>query len=997
MTDFTHLHVHSTYSPMRGTSTVTALLEKAQSLGQKHLALTDTNGLYGAVRFVSEAQNYGIRPLLGAELITDHESALALIRNEEGYSHLCQILSDRHADTTFSLIQALERWRGGLVIISDCEPLLRRLCRGSRKDLYAELSPGYHMHAALSLAAELRLPPVATNRVHFAEAPEYSLHRLLRAIDLNTTLSELPESELCLPTCDLKPLQTLAPFYDHAPQALSNTQRIAQDCMTEWDFPELLHPSGEDSALTGNFEMLKQKTYAGAQRRYGKVTPEVFERVHKEFDIIRQKHMAPYFLTVEDVVRHYPITCGRGSAASSIVAYCLGVTHVDPIAHKLFLERFINLERLDPPDIDVDFPWDERDNVLDRLFWKYSSRRTAMVCNHITFKARSAIREVAKVYGIPEVEIARVTKRISSFIKAAGIHEHLKNHPLCRDLQLKQPWPEILRYASQLGEHLQSLSLHCGGVLIFPEAIRKRIPVEVSRKGIPLVQWEKDQCEQAGLFKLDILGNRSLAVIRDALALIQDNYGTTIPYAQWNPLEDTATQELIRNGNTFGCFYAESPAMRQLLAKMRRGDFGHMVLASSIIRPAANAYIQEFVRRLRTGAGAPPHPLLKEVLEESYGIAVYQEHITQIAMILAGFKAAEGEELRKTLSKKHRETALEAFRQKFFHGAKERGLHTEQIKEIWRMILSFSGYSFCKAHSASYSLVTYKTVFLKAHYPAEFMACVISNQGGYYSAQAYLSECRRMGLQILLPHINESVFPYSGKDRTVRVGFMQIQGVRRQAWELLLEERSKNGAFRDFENFLGRTHFQAAEIRTLIKAGCFDCFNLPRPRLVWQLYEWMYRKDRNQSMDSRTLFDAQMEDLPAAPELKQGLRLQHERAALGLLASCHPMELYPEQLKRLPFLAAAQIHTVGNRSPGTEVQMAGMLVTGKLVSTKHGEPMEFLTFEDSTGIYDATFFPQTYRRFCRMLTKTRPFVLRGKLEPNYGVVTLTVKNAEFLD
>jgi len=358
---------------------------------------------------------------------------------------------------------------------------------------------------------------------------------------------------------------------------------------------------------------------------------------------------------------------------------------VDPIAHNLFFERFLNPGRQDPPDIDVDFPWDERDDVLDYVFQKYGARGAAMVSNHVSFQARAAVREVAKVYGLPEGEIARVTRRLHRFWGAENVEELVRTHPRFKDLKLEPPWPEILKLAVQLEGIPKNLSVHCGGVVIAPNQLTRRVPLERAAKGVNIIHWEKDQTEDAGLVKIDLLGNRSLAVIRDALAAIKRNYGLDYPYASFNPLDDPETQALLARGDTIGVFYVESPAMRQLQRKCGTGDFERLVVHSSIIRPAANKFIREYVRRLRGGTYQPLHPVLEEILRETFGIMCFQEDVCKVAMALAGFDAVDGDGLRKILSKKRRTKKLAEYRERFFQGARARGVAEPVLEQVWEM------------------------------------------------------------------------------------------------------------------------------------------------------------------------------------------------------------------------------------------------------------------------------------------------------------------------
>jgi len=948
--------------------------------------------------------------------------------------------------------EALKEDRKGLVVLSPSLSFLDRLARASgTKGLYVALYPYGPQGARIRFSRKTRIPLAAVAPIYFLDRSDYPFHRLLRAIGLCTKLDRIPKEELAPRWAFFQSPREWTQRYLHCPEALRGMGEVAERCrMASPPWGQWVFPTFERLTEDQTFALLKEKSRAGVIRRYGAFSRPIEERLAYELEIIRSKGFASYFLVVEDIVGRFPITCGRGSAAASLVSYCLGITHVDPLGHNLFFERFLNPGRNEPPDIDVDFPWDERDAVLSYVLEKYGPERCAMVANHVGFRMRGAVREVAKVYGIPEKEIGEVSDDLSS---------------------LSDPWPSILGWAHRLAGIPRHLSVHCGGVVITPDPLPERVPVEQAPKGVPIIQWEKDITEAAGLVKIDLLGNRSLAVVRDTLASIQANYGIHLSYAQLNPLEDAKTQQLLAQGDTVGVFYVESPAMRQLLKKTGKGDFEHLVVQSSIIRPAANEYIREYVRRVRGGAYEPLHPLLAEILKETHGILCYQEDVSRVAMALAGFDAVQADELRKILSKKHKQARLPDYRDRFFQGALARGVAREVIEEVWRMILSFQGYSFCKPHSASYALVSFKACYLRAHFPAEFMAAVLSNQGGYYTTMAYLSEARRMGLAILPPDVNASTFAYNGYGCNLRVGLMQLKGVQQASLEALLEDRAQRGLFRSLEEMLQRVDMDPADLRVLIKAGCLDsvAHGRPRPELVWELLAWQagrkgirgqgsgvrgqtprphpkakgkgVRHSRprltiagagsggnplaeeavipaqagiprlpvipsplwGEGQDEGSLFDTltlplslKGEGMSAIPKVlpyRPEILLRHELETLGLLVSRHPLDIYRPWLSRLRTVpAAALTEYVGRR-----VCTVGWFVTGKTVLTRRAEPMEFVSFEDTTALYETTFFPQTYERFSRLLGYSRPYLLRGRVEEDCGAISLTVEEVALLD
>ncbi|MFO0773376.1 MAG: DNA polymerase III subunit alpha [Nitrospiraceae bacterium] len=988
---FAHLHTHSSWSPMEGVASLLALCAAARAQGGSFLALTDTNGLYAAVRFLETARQHGLRPILGAELVTTIHRAVLLAATPTGYANLCRILSARHQDPDFDAIDTVAHHRDGLIVLSDDEPALTAWARVSREHLFVELTSGptFDMDRIRRLGRSLGLPPVATTRARFLRAEDFGIHRVLRAIAHNTTLSRLSPTACCASTQWLQSPTHLAGQYPHCPEALENSLRIAESCHTDWRFDETIFPAFRRLSSDAAFDLLQTRAYEGARLRYGEITPTIRTRLTHELRIIREKRFADYFLVVDEIVRQAPRTCGRGSVAASLVSYCLQITHVDPLRHNLFFERFLNPGRRDPPDIDIDFPWDERETILEWVFTQYGRSQAAMVANQNSLGWRAALREVAKVYGMPPAEIARVSTRVSrqqdfvEFTTPPTAAEWATR--LTQALRLPAPWREIFERAAQVEGHFRTLGLHCGGVVIVPDDIRRYVPVQISASRRPVIQWDKDQTEDAGLVKIDLLGNRSLAVIRDALAAIARHTGRQIDYALWDPLDDPATQALIRCGDTIGCFYVESPATRLLLRKLWGGMpadraetldvFEALVIVSSLVRPAANRFVDEFIRRAHGAPYAPWHPRLTPILAETYGIMVYQEDVTKVAMALADFSVEDADHLRKVLSKKHKAKQLQDYRDHFCLGAARNGASPDTIITLWQMILSFAGYSFCKPHSASYAQVSFKSAYLRAHHPAEFLAAVINNRGGFYSTYAYLSEARRIGLTIAPPDVNASDWAYIGKDRTLRIGFMQLIGLPRAVVDGLIEERTRGGPFRSWRDFQTRVPLERRHARLLIRAGACDTIagELTRPALLWRLY-------------AGTRADAI--NLPIPPEYSVAVRIQHEQATLGFIASCHPLDLYTTQIAR--FQPSPIAGTMLGAYVGRHVTMVGVLITEKFAQTKTGQPMEFATFEDRTALYDVTLFPDIYRRYCHLLHTDQGYVLHGRVEAQFGVATLTL-------
>ncbi len=1005
---FIHLHCHSYFSMMHGTAPIEALVRAAAYAGMKALALTDLNGLYGWVEFVQTCEHSGIKPLCGVDLTAGDASAVLLAKDAKGYERICRLASDFHLAAepplaklmpprseagqevplprtrwppqAFSLKQALLEDRKHLAVLTRDLALLKHLAHETGTDgLYAELVPDKENLSLLRLARELRIPSVASNDVFFLHPKQFAIHRVLRAIDETTTLARVNPLLSAVPARFFCDEAWMRAKLSYCPEAIERSARLAEELHSDWRLGETVFPPFAEFSREEAFFTLRWKCYQGARRRYGDLRSEVGQRLEYELKVIREKGFTHYFLVVDDIVRQAPRTCGRGSVAASLVSYCLGITHVDPIRHHLMFERFLNPGRRDPPDADIDFPWDERDALLDYVFEKYGPYRVAMVANHVRLQTRAAIREIAKVHGIPEDEMRKTRKRLFHMAPEA----------------LPEPWGEIVRAAEFLHDFPRHLSVHCGGVVIVPDDLRRYVPLERATKGVNIIQWEKDQTEDFGLVKIDLLGNRSLAVIRDGLCEVELNTGKRIAYENLDPTQDPVTQDLVKRGDTMGVFYIESPATRQLQQKAGVGDYEHLVIHSSIIRPAAHRYINEYVERLHGKPYDPVHPRLKEILSETYGIMVYQEDVTKTAMALAGFDAVDGDGLRKALSKKRPTKKLSAYREQFFAGATERGVDSDSTHRIWEMIMSFAGYSFCKPHSASYALVSYQSAFLRAHYPAEFMAAVIRNGGGYYSAFAYLSEARRMGLNILPPDINASELGYSGKERELRVGFQQIRHVAEKTFERIVVERKRGGSYRSLPDFLSRMKIDVAETKLLIRAGCFDrvAGGLNRPQLIWQLLQ-LHSPPWPDGGASPTLrgssFHLAPVWIPPVDDYTEAERLRDEQELLGFLISRHPLNLYEEQLASRPYVRGDRMQD----HIGKQVTMVGCLIADKSVYTAHDEPMAFMSFEDKTALYETVFFPPAYQSSVLTLNSHEPFWLQGRIRADHGACSLHIDRVQ---
>tara|TARA_B110000263_G_scaffold242882_1_gene248918 strand:- start:241 stop:3204 length:2964 start_codon:yes stop_codon:yes gene_type:complete len=962
---------------MRGTIPLMKLITRAKDLHMSHIALTEVNGLWGFIRFVQLAKEQGIKPIAGTNLVTAMDDIILLVENQTGYENMCRIISRVHNDPDVSISNLLKPLYSGLFILAHQNNMLQSLATFiPNSHLFVELRPSITEAQARILANTYQLEIIASGDVYFMSKEDYHTHRILRAIDRNTTLSQLPPDNTKDQRHFFRSEKEMIDLFPSSMAAINNSQYLAERCKTDWTYSNTIFPNLSLKNTHRANKTLRSLVTTGAQERYGNINGSLKKRINYELSLIIQKGFAPYFLIVRDIVQQTKSTIGRGSGAASVVSYCLYITQVDPLRYNLKFERFIHPERINMPDIDIDFPWDERDKILDYIFNKYGTERSAMVSSQVFMQPRSSIREVSKVYGLAEEEIKAITKRIGYYSRRSELVKWVQNDRRFKNLNLDDTLMEILKHSEKVMGAFRLSSVHPGGVIIVPDEIQKYVPVLTAPKGVQIVEWEKDQVEDSGLLKIDILGNRSLAVVRDTLKQVGLYRNKYMDYHKIQPVDDLKTAELMKAGRTMGVFYIESPATRQLLTKAGKVDFEHVVIYSSIIRPAANRYTNLMLNRIHGQPWKILHQDL-ECLRESYGIMVYEEQVSTVARKIAGFSYAESDYLRKVISKPALEHVIPCWKRKFISGAVNRGYTTKLAQTLWEMIQSFSGYSFCKPHSASYAMLSFTCAYLKAHFPAEFLAAVITNQGGFYNPYAYLSEARRFGIRIMPPHINRSFREYRGRKDRIRMGFMAICNLQAKAINTILNER-KSGDFASLGDFLARVNIDLSDAMALTNAGCFA-----------ELEPEITHKDIAFRTAHFYLQNENREPL-TVPTLTGNLSRQEKRKleidTFGFPISEHPL------LNYLPYLGthikkAKDIHLY----KGKTIALVGIAITRKITATRNRQPMEFVTFEDETDLYECVMFPEAYETFGDLLNWETLFLIQGKVEETYSVYTVTIE------
>ena len=986
-----------------GVASPADLVARAADLGMPALALTDTGGLYGAISFYKAALRAGIKPILGVEL----DETVVLARNREGYARLCAMISAFHLADRFDLADFLDDtvW----ALSGDIDVLDRLQARGA----YPLAAVTHTGDAAsreqavrvLAYAQQQGLIAVAVHPVYFLEERQAHIHRILRAVHANTSLIHLAEEDgrcgdaTYARSSDWRFLssQDMEALYGEWPEILANTDRVAETCELELELGTPQFPACEVGEGESSFSQLWRIAFDGVRRRYRPMTPEVARRLQYELDIIYELGFAPYFLIVADIVQYaltrgIPIV-GRGSAANSLVAYALGITRADPLRYNLYFERFLNLSRSDCPDIDLDICWKRRDEVVDYVYNRYGADRVAMVCTFNRFRARGAVREVAKAFGLPERAITRITRRIPPY-HAGDIRSLVRHLPECRDIPIDQePLCSILEIAEFIDGFPRHLSVHAGGLVIAPEGITQFVPLQRATKGIVITQFDKDDIEELGLVKMDLLGHRSLTVIAETVQAVKANRGIEMDIERL-PDSDALTAALTRTGQTIGCFQIESPAMRSLLRNTRADSVDMLIKTLSLVRPgpSGSGMKKRFIdRHLGREIAESVHPAFDAVLDDTHGVMLYQEDILKVAHAVAGMSLAEADGLRRAMTKKRSRAEMAAHMKQFVEKAVANGVEPAVAESIWEQIANFAKYSFCKAHACTYGEMAYQCAYLKAHFPAEFLAAVISNRGGFYHTAVYVEEARRLGVSVRPPDVNHSRYEYTLEGEAIRMGFLEIRHLTHTAIRAMLRQREQ-GPFISLTDLYHRTGMTRSDGLALVASGACDGFGLSRPSLLWELRLLHVGDAPRESAEQPLLFrEGRPQDLiPARPEYSRSRRVRAEWEALGFLVTEHPF------MYSLPLLsdAALVLSPALPRYVGKTVTMAGWLIAERRVGLPGRGAMMFLTLEDPAGVFEAILFPAAYQRWGHLLTTHGPFVITGQAQVEEYTCSLIVERME---
>ena len=961
------INCHSFHSLRYGTISVKELVQQFVELGIGVAALTDINCISGIYDFHRLCEKNNIRPVVGVDIRTDNKQHyICLAKNQSGIGEINRLLTQHHCEgNDFPLHHP------NLPDVFVVYPLNNYPEKLHRNE-YIGIRPE-EINLLINPTLKKYIPRmVILQPVTFTTKREYKLHKILRAIDRNTLVTKLEENDICGQNEKLISIDELLKNYQHYPQIIENTQQLLEQCHFHFDYKTPKNKKNFTESKDSDIKLLKKLAYKGFSRRYHDDDRKAKARMDKELDVINQLNFCAYFLITWDIIQYSNrmgfMHVGRGSGANSIVAYCLGITDICPLELDLYFERFLNLNRKTPPDFDIDWSWQNRDTILQYIFDKYGKEHVAFCGTNVEFKYKSIFREVGKAFGLPKEELDELATK--------SIEQH----------DINSVSAMVHKYGKLLEKFPNQRSMHSCGILISEEPITNYSALEMPPKGFPIVQFDMHVAEEIGLEKFDILSQRGLGTINDTVKLIEEKRGIKVNIRDVRLSKDEERcNEFLSRGKTIGCFYIESPAMRGLLRRLKCNNYKVLVAASSIIRPgvAQSGMMKEYIfRHNNPDQFEYFHPVFEKELGETYGIMVYQEDVIKIALHFGGLSPADGDVLRRAMSGKGRSlSALQKVKDHFFESCKSLG-HPEQLsKEVYRQIESFAGYSFCKAHSASYAVESYQSLYLKVYYPIEFMVSAINNGGGFYRTEVYVHEAKMSGATILNPCVNLSEYQTTVYEKDVYLGLMHIEKLESKIAVLIPEERKNNGDYTSLENFVKRIPIGIETLQTLIFIGAFRFTGKQKHELLIEA-RFLLAGNRP-SFKHLTLLEEPQKEYTLPKVQRHPLEdAFDEIEILGFPVSVSPFDLL--QTKYRGNVMAKDLTKYHKK----QVKMLAYLISRKHVPTKRGT-MFFGTWIDAQGEYfDTAHFPDNLSQY--PFQGGGCYLLLGTVEVDFHFPTITI-------
>jgi len=1040
--DFVHLHVHTQYSLLDGACRIDELINKAVEFELPALAMTDHGNMFGTIDFYQAAMKKGIKPIIGCEAYVAPGSRLnkepqqgqanhlvLYAQDETGYRNLMKLVSAGYLEGFYYRPrmdkEILREHSQGLLASSAClkgevaQHLLdgnyESACRAADEwtqifgpgNFYLEMmdhgmrEQKLVNEGLLKIAKELKIPLIATNDVHYLEENQARAHEALLCIQTQSFLNDPNHMKMQSDQFFFKSPEQMKKEFSWAPEAIRNTVELAEKCNLTLKFNEYHLPHYEAPGGVSKEEYFRELCLKGLKERYGTVTKDIEARLKHEWSIIKKMGFISYFLIVWDFI-HYarqagiPVGPGRGSAAGSLVSYVLGITNLDPLKYGLLFERFLNPERAGMPDIDIDFCFERRPEVIEYVTKKYGKDNVAQIITFGTMLAKAAVRDVGRVMSVPYADVDKISKLIPNEL-GISLERALQIEPQLRKVyETDKIAADIIDTAQVLEGLTRHASIHAAGVVIADKPLTEYVPLFKSGDDQITTAFSMDGVSKIGLLKMDFLGLRTLTVIDKAVKLVKRVHGVELDMYHL-PLDDGKTYGLLGDAHSAGIFQLESGGMRDLLKKSKPTVFEDLISILALYRPGpmGSGMLEDFIKRKRGEFPVHyPHPKLDVILKETYGIIVYQEQVMQMASILAGFTMTQADHLRRAMSKKIPEV-MEGIRKSFIEGcAKHSNIKEAEANKLFDLIDYFSGYGFNKSHSAAYALISYQTAYLKANYPVEFMCALLTcEKDNTDKVVEYVKECEAMGLTVLPPDVNASMLEFSVVDeKTIRFGLLAIKNVGQTAIESIIENREKGGPFKSLFEFCERVDLRVTNrkvIESLIKCGAFDSFGAFRSQLmavVDKVLDTGNRTQKEKASGQLSFFDMasdfgdfkkKQEDLPNIKEWPKKEILVYEKEILGFYVSGHPLAHYEVEIKEF---ADFTTRTLPQASDGKEVRMVGLINSIKLTTTrKTNERMAVMQFEDTDGEVEVVIFPSTYLTVAPSLQEGAVVVVIGRV------------------
>ncbi len=1052
--EFVHLHVHTQYSLLDGAIRLDDLLNKAREYHMPAVSITDHGNMFGTIEFYQKARNAGIKPIVGCETYLAPESRfdkemkpgrephfhlVLLVKNKEGYKNISRLVTAGHFEGFYYKPridkELLREHNEGLIALSAClhGEIPSAVLAGDMKramtlvDEYRSIFDDDRFfleiqengieeqkkvnEGLLELSKKMDVPLVATNDCHYLNADDAYAHEVLLCIQTGKTMNDTNRMRMSTPEFYFKSPHIMEKAFSHVPEALKNTVRIAERCNLEFKLKDYTFPHFDPPENYTNDDYFVKQVREGLEDRlkkvqeahpdnYAELEPVYHKRLEDEIDMIKKMHFTTYFLIVSDFIRYAkhngcPVGPGRGSAAGSLVAFALEITEIDPITHGLLFERFLNPERVNPPDIDVDFCMDNRDRIIDYVRNKYGEENVAQIITFGKMLAKGVIRDVGRALDMPFKEVDAIAKLVPGDPKIT-VDTAILQEPKLKELMENDPKVnELIKISRSLEGLTRHASTHAAGVVIADSPLVNYLPLYRGTKDEVMTQYPMNDVDSIGLIKFDFLGLRTLTVIEKAVELVTANPENHLPDMNNLPLDDAKSYELLSSGETEGVFQLESSGMKELLVRIKPGNIEDLTALLALYRPGplGSGMVDDFIKRKHGQVEAQYElPQLEDILKETYGVILYQEQVMKIASTLASFSLADADLLRRAMGKK-KASEMEKQKQKFLEGAKNNKVNAKKAEKIFDLMAKFAEYGFNKSHSAAYAYVSFQTAYLKAHYPVEFMAALLSSEmDNTDKVVKHINECREKDIEVLPPDVNSSYSDFTVDEQRIRFGLAGIKNVGQSAIESIVAARQEEGPFTSIFNFCERVDLRKVNkkvLESLIMCGAFDSIGKKRSQLMAVLEEvvtTVQRIEKEKAKNQMSMFEVIAEEsgqdqsyditYPDIPEWDKKERLNHEKDCLGFYVTGHPLDSFRQTLKACSSIDTATALTA---TRDREVTIGGIVSAMRPMTTKKGDQMAFVTFEDLTGFIEVIVFPDLYRETNSLLTGEQPLLIKGKL------------------